>query len=148
MENERLDLLRASIGKEFRDSPSPLGRWLKGVVIAAEKGEITMEFTVRDEMTNPAGFMHGGATAAIIDDMIGAAILSLGRTNFYTSVNLSIDYLASVSNGTVVTAKTNVIRAGRNVINAECILQNQSGKLVAKGVSNLLKVDVRGSRAS
>lgn len=89
MENEKLALLQASIGKEFSDSPSPLGRWLQGVVRAAEKGTIMMEFIVRDEMTNSVGFMHGGAIAAVIDDMIGATILSLGRTKFYTSVNLS-----------------------------------------------------------
>lgn len=143
MENEKLALLQAFIGKEFTSSPSPLGRWLKGVVKEADKGAITMEFTVRDEMTNPVGILHGGIVAAIMDDMIGATILSLGRTSFYTSINLVVDYLSSVKNGAVITANTRIVRAGRNVINAECILQNSNGKLIARGVSNLLKLDTK-----
>ena len=144
MENEKLALLRDSIGKEFNNSPSPLGRWLKGVLKEADEGSITMEFTIRDEMTNPVGILHGGIAAAIIDDMIGATIFSLGRTSFYTSINLVVDYLSSVKSGAIVTAKTKIIRPGRNVINAECILQRSNERLIARGVSNLLKVDAKG----
>lgn len=144
MENEKLALLRASIGKEFSNSPSPLGRWLKGVVKEADKGSIAMEFTIRDEMTNPVGILHGGIAAAMIDDMIGATILSLGRTSFYASINLVVDYLSSAKSGDIVTAKTRIVRLGRNVINAECVLQHSNEKLIARGVSNLLKVDAKG----
>ena len=43
------------------------------------------EFVMRAEMTIPMGTLHGGVMAAIMDDMIGATIICLGRDHFYTT---------------------------------------------------------------
>lgn len=37
MKNDKLALLKAYIGKEFSESPFPLGRWLKRVAKPASK---------------------------------------------------------------------------------------------------------------
>jgi uncharacterized protein (TIGR00369 family) len=138
MANPVLQYLQSRIGYAMTESPSPLARWLNGILQAAHDGSLTIEFTVREEMTNPAGILHGGAIAAIIDDVIGTTVYSLGNENYYTSVNLMIDFLESAKAGEKVIAKSNIIRQGKTIINAECEIYNESGRLLARGTSNLL----------
>ncbi len=94
-------------------------------------------------MTNVVGILHGGMIAAIMDDFIGATIFALGRDGFYTTVDLSVDYFASANEGDVVTAKTRLVKAGQRVIHGECDLFNADGRLLARGRTNLLRVEPR-----
>jgi uncharacterized protein (TIGR00369 family) len=146
MPNHVLALLKDQLNQPMRQSPSPLARWLQGILRQADEGQIAIEFTVREEMTNPMGILHGGAMAAIIDDVIGTATFSLGQENFYTSVNLVIDFLASARQGEAITARTRIIRAGKTMVNVECEVTNESGKLLARGTSNLLYTHIKVSQ--
>ncbi|WP_373515628.1 PaaI family thioesterase, partial [Persicitalea sp.] len=92
--NPRLDFFRARIGQDLSDSISPLGRWLNGTLRAVEYGKISVEFIVREEMTNPMSVLHGGAAAAIMDEVVGMMVFMLGREYGYTSVNLNCDFLS------------------------------------------------------
>lgn len=130
--------LEALVGRPFLDSPSPVGRWLQGTVRDVREGALTFEYTVREEMTNPFGVLHGGMIAAMMDDLIGTTLFSMGQTRFFASINLSIDFLSTARNGDVVTARTRVVRKGRSVLNLECTLHSAGGDLIARGVSNLL----------
>jgi uncharacterized protein (TIGR00369 family) len=135
-------MLKDAIGKEAKEiSPSPFGRWLNGKLIDAQPGKLVAEFIVRDEMTNPAGIMHGGAIAAIIDEIIGMTTFSLGKNGFYVAVNLNIDFLRPGKKGETVRAKTEIIRDGKSMAHAECKIFNQEGKLMAKATSNLAIVN-------
>jgi uncharacterized protein (TIGR00369 family) len=111
--------------------------------VRAEEGELAVRFTVREEMTNPMGVLHGGMVGAIIDDVIGVTVFSLHHAFFYTTVNLNIDFLSSARAGSTVTAQSRIVRQGRNIIHAECQLLSEEGKLLAKGASNLLVTQVR-----
>lgn len=139
MENPILAFFKSQIGKENLATPSPVGNWLNGKLLAAEEGTLTCEFTVRKEMTNPMGILHGGISALIMDEVIGATVHTLNRDTFYTSVNLSVDFLKSVPAGEKVTAKAELIRAGKTFINAECQVMNEEGTVIAKGMSNLVR---------
>ena len=91
-------------------------------------------------MTNPMHILHGGVTAAIIDDAIGAAVYSLNNSHAYTTVNLNVDYFSPAKEGDVVIAQTAVIKKGRQIMNAECLVWNSDKtKLIAKGNSNLIR---------
>lgn len=143
MSNPTIQWMQARVGQEMTESPSPLSRWLRGTLLKAEPGEMSVQFIIREEMTNPMGVIHGGMVAAIIDDVIGSAVFSLHHEFFYTSVNLNIDFLASAKLGSTITAHANIIRQGRNIIHAECRIVDDEGKLLAKGASNLLVTQVR-----
>lgn len=144
MSNPVLEWMQANLGKPMSQAPTPLGRWLNGVLREAREGELVGDFTVRPEMTNPVGLLHGGMIAAIMDDFIGATIFALGRENFYTTIDLSIDYFASAREGEVVTAKTRLVKPGQQVIYAECDLFNAEGRMLARGRTNLLRLEARG----
>ena len=135
-------MLKDFIGKEAKDSsPSPFGRWLNGKLISAEQGKLVAEFVVRDEMTNPAGIMHGGAIAAIIDEIIGMTTFSLGKKGFYVAVNLNVDFLRPGKKGETIRAETEIVRDGKSMAHAECRIFNREGKLLAKAASNLAIVN-------
>lgn len=138
---KNLEVLQAKVGQRFSTgSPSPFGRWLDGLLLEADEGLIRASFEVREEMTNPVGMLHGGATAAIIDDLIGTMIATLNRPSFYASVNLHIDFLTASRAGQTITGTARVVRPGRTLINAECELRDRRDRLIARGVSNLIKV--------
>lgn len=144
MTNQVLDYFIANIGKNSSEmSPSALGCWLDGKLIAVEEGSLTVEFVVREEMTNPGKILHGGVSASMMDDVIGMTVFSLGRENFYSTINLSVDYLLPAKVGEVIYVKSKVIRAGKTVINMECEVRNNEHKIVAKCTSNLVTTGIK-----
>ncbi|WP_293299796.1 PaaI family thioesterase [Pedobacter sp. UBA4863] len=139
--NNRLKVFQSFVGKEVQNSPSNFMNWLKPTVISAEKGALHCSYVVRREMTNPHGILHGGITAGIIDDLIGATVYTLGLHNNYTTVNNSIDYFAPAKEGDVITAKTSIVKQGRAIINVQCeVFLESKNRLIAKGYSNMLNV--------
>lgn len=142
--NKIIEFFKANIGKNAADiSPSPLGRWLNGKLIAAEEGSVEVAFVVREEMTNPAKILHGGTIASMLDDVMGMTVFMLGRESFYTTVNLNVDYLLPAKVGETITAKSKIIRAGKTVINIECVIYNTDQKIVAKCTSNMVVTGVK-----
>jgi acyl-coenzyme A thioesterase 13 len=140
------ELFRQFIGKSMAEnSASSFGRWLNGTLRAVETdGSMTMEYTVRPEMLNPAQTLHGGVAAAMMDDVIGAAIFSLGKKNLFTTVNLVVDYFSSAKVGDTLHAKVSIVKHGGTIIHIQCELWNiQKNRMIARTVSNMMKTDVQ-----
>lgn len=141
--NPRLDFFRSLIGQNMSASISPLGRWLNGTIRTVDYGRLVADYLVRDELTNPAGVMHGGAASALLDDLIGAMVFTLGREFAFTSVNLNVDFLHAARLGETVTATAEVVRAGKNIIHCEGRIVASDGKIIAKCVTNLIQTSVK-----
>ncbi|QHV94709.1 MULTISPECIES: PaaI family thioesterase [Spirosoma] len=141
--NPRLDFFRSQIGNDMSGSISPFGRWLKGTIRAADYGRLVVEYTIREELTNPAGVLHGGAAAGILDDLVGATVFTLGREYAYTSVNLNIDFLHAARLGESITAIAEVIREGKNIIHGEGRIVAADGKIIAKCATNLIQTSMK-----
>lgn len=142
--NEALNVLQSFTGKEFTASPSPFMHWLKPIVLSAESGRLAFQYTVRKEMTNPIKGLHGGVTAAIMDDIIGATMFSLNEEYFYTTVNNVIDYFSPAKEGDRIIAEASIIRKGKQIVNAQCEIWNEDRtRLIARGYSNLLKTSLK-----
>jgi acyl-coenzyme A thioesterase 13 len=136
--------MKSFTGKAFTESPSPFMRWLNPIIISAESGALTFEYQIRGEWLNPAGGLHGGITAAIIDDVIGATMFSLNEPYFYTTINNAIDYFSSAKAHETIIATTRIIKKGKQFINAECEIWNsERSRLIAKGNSNLFKTEIK-----
>lgn len=138
---QRLLNFKTFTGKEIVHSPSHFMNWLKPTLISAERGELHCSYVVRKEMTNPYGILHGGITAGIIDDLIGATVYILGLNTRYTTVNNNIDYFAPAAEGDIITAKTAIVKQGRAIINLQCeVFLPSKQRLIAKGYSNMLNI--------
>ena len=141
--NPILEYVKGFIGKPLSGVPSEFTLWLNGTLRQAEIGMLEMDFLVRKDMTNPMGIMHGGVMAAIMDEMMGFTVFCMQNEYFYSSVNLSVDFLESGKVGDTVTARAQLIRKGSRFVNMECTLKNQKGVLIAKASSNLATVPVK-----
>ena len=138
---KRLLNFQSFTGKEITQSPSHFMNWLKPTLIDAERGSLHCSYIVRKEMTNPYGILHGGITAGIIDDLIGATVYILGLNARYTTVNNTIDYFAPANEDDKITAKTSIVKHGKTIINLQCeIFQPSKNRLIAKGYSNMLNI--------
>ena len=143
VENNRLVLLQNYRGQYMDKSTSPVGRWLNGKLIDIQEGSMEAEFTVREEMTNPMGVLHGGISSAILDEVVGTVVYALGRDFAYTSVNLNCDFLHAARLGEIILAKAKVIRAGKNIVHMEGEITNKDGRIIAKCTSNLIQTSLK-----
>ncbi len=140
MENENriVKYLRNKIGEELKDSPSAVSQGLKGVLQSIDPGEVVMEYTVRPDMTNLAKTLHGGMASTIIDDAIGIAVFALDNEYFFTSINLTVDFLSAAPIGEKIRCRAQVVRKGSRLINAEATILGEDERIIAKGTSNLI----------
>jgi len=144
MDTKETAFLKQFIGKEVVGSPSPFMNWLRPVMLSVQEGSLVFQYTIRKEMTNPFGTLHGGITAAMIDDAIGATLIAYGEPYFHVTINLAIDYFNAAKEGDVVIAQTTVIKKGRQIVNAQCDIWNHDRtRLIAKGYTNMLKTPVK-----
>ncbi len=77
-----------------------------GVLQKVKEGELEIGFIVRPEMANPVGLLHGGVQNAIIDDVIGMSVATIGLETFFLSLNLYADYLGKAKVGEKIIAKS------------------------------------------
>lgn len=142
-ENFSLQRLKAGIDQVYRMEPPTFGSWLAGILKIADEGSIKMEFQVRQEMCNPAGVLHGGVIAGILDEVAGIAIYSLGQPTHHTTINLVIDYFVpSLVNDTVIAAAM-IIKQGRKISHVQAELSNsQTGRLLARASTNVIWIEM------
>lgn len=139
----RVEHLKTFVGKNFTESPSPLMMWLNPHVISVEKGRVEFAFTVRHEWLNPIGNLHGGVTAAIIDDTLGVTMYTLEEPTFFTTINNVIDYFSAAKEGEEIIAETTILKLGKQFVNAQCDIWNaDKSRLIARGYSNLFKTEI------
>lgn len=115
----------------------PLSKWLGGILREVNNDSLTVEFEVTEQMTNPAGFLHGGMHAAIMDEVIGMTVAALDKEYHFVTVNLSVDFLGNVKLGSKVIAVSKVLRQGIRIINVACEIVDMNGKLLSRSTSNM-----------
>jgi uncharacterized protein (TIGR00369 family) len=134
-----LDYIRQHfLGKLVTESRSPAGNWLQLTLDKIERGAAEISLTVRPEMCNPYGNIHGGMMSLVIDEAIGWAVVSLNTDNNYTSLNLNVDFLYAIRQGERLKARSNVIREGKKIIHVECSVYDMQDRLLGKASSNLI----------
>ncbi|MFX1274585.1 MAG: PaaI family thioesterase [Promethearchaeota archaeon] len=140
--NRIIKLFNAAKGRNIGDFPGtipPFSKYLNGKLLNAKRGEVELEFKVREEWANPTGLLHGGMQGALIDDTIGITTATLGYKGFLISIDSQLNYLGKVKVGEIVRTKARLIREGRNIVNFYCEICDAEGNLIATGNSNLLK---------
>ncbi|HUF76221.1 MAG TPA: PaaI family thioesterase [Longimicrobiales bacterium] len=113
-------------------------------------GSSTVRIEHRHDLAQPAGIMHGGVIATLVDTGIAHALLMTQRfqdlreeNGALVSIDLRVKFIRPVSEG-VVECKSTVVRLGRTIIHAEAIVTDASEKEVARGDATYMAVP--GSR--
>lgn len=104
------------------------------------ENETVLSLTMRDELRQPYGLLHGGATASLIDATTALAVINaVGAEEKATTIDLTVQYLRPHTTGKVVcTAK--IVRAGKRVFFLSAEVVNEEGNLVATAISTYMKV--------
>jgi uncharacterized protein (TIGR00369 family) len=110
-------------------------------LLEIEPGSARISMSWRPDLTQPAGIMHGGAIASLVDTAIAHAILlTLPDTGVPTTggrivtLDLRVKYLRPVSAGQIF-CDARIVRPGRQIIHADAIVTNEEGKDIALGDS-------------
>ncbi len=103
-------------------------------------GEAVLKLKMRDQLRQPYGTLHGGATASLIDTaMAFACVTCLSETEQSTTIDLTVHYLRPHIEGEVFcTAK--VVRAGKRILTVSAEVVNEHGKIIATALSTYTKV--------
>jgi acyl-CoA thioesterase len=119
---------------------TPYLRHLGIELVEMGEGTATMKMPMKEELRQPYGLLHGGATASLIDTATAFAVVgAIGRDDKATTVDLTVHYLRPVINETTIcTAK--VVRAGRRLITVSAEVRNEEGKMIATALSTYAKV--------
>ena len=122
-----------------------------GRIERADERECRIRYPFDRAWCNPRGTLQGGIFAVFLDDAMSFAVVAaLGPQVRFTTIDMTIDYLAPVGSGDVI-AIGRVLRAGRRVIFVEGEVDHDSVTAVRARSSVLLLPAARtaeGERAA
>ena len=118
----------------------PFARLLGFELVGLESKEATLKLQMRDELRQPYGVLHGGATASLIDTAMAFAVRTCVPEDVQTTtIDLTVHYLRPHSSGEVFcTAK--VVRAGKRILTVSAEVYNEERKLIATALSTYTKI--------
>ena len=109
-------------------------------IVEASKGRVVAAAVPHEGHRNPAGTVHGGLAATLLDSCMGLAVQSmLGRGFAQTTLEFKISLVRPVTPETgLVKAEGKVISCGRRIGTAEGRLTDQDGRVLAHGSTTCL----------
>lgn len=118
----------------------PFVRLIGMQLVDLKDGEAKIKLKMRDELRQPQGFLHGGATASLIDTAMAFAVITLlAESEKATTVDLTVHYLRPVTAGEIVcTAK--IARGGQRILTVSAEVVDEKGKLIATSLSTYAKI--------
>lgn len=104
-------------------------QWLGIEVLDAREGYSKISMTVREEMINGFGIVHGGIAFSLADSAFAFACNN--RNNLSVALDTSINFLKPVHVGDVLVAEANEIHNGRSTGLYQIKILNQKNHEVA-----------------
>lgn len=95
---------------------------------------VTVECSVRDELRNAAGALHGGVHAALADAAVGMAIYRhFGESRRIVTVELKVNYFAKATAGKIF-ARSHLLRIGSTLCVGTVDLIDAQRQLIGTGI--------------
>jgi uncharacterized protein (TIGR00369 family) len=109
-------------------------------VTAAEAGRVLVVITPTGDHLNPAGTVHGGLTATLLDSCMGLAVQStLEKSEAQTTLEFKISLIRPITPETGnIWAEGVVLNRGRRIGTAEGRVTDGKGRLLAHGTTTCL----------
>ena len=119
---------------------NPIAGTLGYDVTEATHGRVVVTAQPSAVHLNPAGTVHGGLAATILDSCMGLAIQStLGKGVGSTTLEFKISFVRPITPDTgEITAEGVVLNCGRRVGTAEGRITDSKGRLLAHGTTTCL----------
>lgn len=119
----------------------PFAKLMGMRLVDMRPGEAVIEIEMRDDLRQPSGVLHGGVTATLIDTAMAFAVRTyLTDTEPTATIDLTVHYLRPhVEGKAICTAR--VVRPGKRIFTVSADVHNESGKLVATGLSTYTRLE-------
>jgi acyl-CoA thioesterase len=118
----------------------PFARLLGFELVDLSAGKAVIKLKMRDELRQPYGVLHGGATASLIDTAMAFAVRTCVPENEQTTtIDLTVHYLRPHTEGEIF-CTAEVERAGKRILTVSAEVLNEQKKLVATALSTYTKV--------
>jgi acyl-CoA thioesterase len=105
-------------------------QWLGIEVLEIKEGYSRIRMTVRKEMVNGFGIVHGGIPFSLADSAFAFACNN--RDNLSVALDTSINFLKAVSVGDVLQAEANELHNGKSTGLYSIQITNERSELVAQ----------------
>jgi len=133
-----LELVRGYV-----DGTLPLNSMAKTLgydIVEVSKGRVVTAGEPNEGHLNPAGTIHGGLAATLLDSSMGLAVRSMLPLGFaQTTLEIKISFVRPITPATGrVRAEGQVITCGRRVATAEGKLADKNGRILAHGTTTCL----------
>jgi uncharacterized protein (TIGR00369 family) len=117
-----------------------IARTLGYDVSEVDNGRVVIVAEPNDTLLNPAGTVHGGFSATLLDSCMGLAIQSTLERGFgQTTVEFKISLVRPITIETgAIKAEGTVLSRGRRIGTAEGRIVDGSGRLLAHGTTTCL----------
>ena len=117
-----------------------IARTLGYDVTDAESGRVVITATPTADLLNPAGTVHGGFTATLLDSCMGLAVQStLEKGASQTTLEFKISLVRPITPDTgPIEAEGTVLNRGRRIGTAEGRVTDAKGRLLAHGTTTCL----------
>jgi uncharacterized protein (TIGR00369 family) len=109
-------------------------------VVQAENGRVVVTVVPTDAHLNPAGTVHGGLSATLLDSCMGLAVqTTLERGISQTTLEFKISLVRPITPETgLIRAEGVVLNCGRRIGTAEGRITDGKGRLLAHGTTTCL----------
>lgn len=104
-------------------------QWMGIEVLETKEGYSKIRMTVREEMVNGFGIVHGGISFSLADSAFAFACNN--RNNLSVALDVTITFTKPVNVGDVLTAEANEVHNGRNTGVYLITINNQNNQQVA-----------------
>jgi uncharacterized protein (TIGR00369 family) len=141
--DRRQEMTGLAFVKGLADGTLPLNtlaRTLGYDVVEAERGRVVIAADPGESHLNPAGTVHGGFSATLLDSCMGLAVQSsLEKGVAQTTLEFKISLLRPITPQTgPIRAEGVVLNCGRRVGTAEGRIVDGMGRLLAHGTTTCL----------
>jgi len=117
-----------------------MARTLGYDIVEAAAGRVVVTATPSADLLNPAGTVHGGFSATLLDTCMGLAVLTTVEKGFgSTTLEFKISFVRPITPDTgLLRAEGIVVSAGRRIGTAEGRVSDGAGRLLAHATTTCL----------
>ena len=109
------------------------------------KDGLSMECTLRPELTNGHGTLHGGVISALIDAAIGVAVIALAGGRPAGTVEMKVNFLRPGVEGKF-RCRSRILKLGRTLAFGEAVVRDAHGRVVATGNATYIYLEESAAR--
>ena len=109
---------------------------------------VTIECTLRPELTNSAAVAHGGVAATLVDAAVGVALnRHFGGKRPITTVEMKINYFLPATKGRLF-ARARMLRIGSTLCVGSVDLTDSQGGTLGAALVTYMLLDARGRKVA